>query len=567
MFDPSYLKKVEAELAAWDDRYKALRTEQEQGKRFETESGIPVKPIYTPLDLGDKQFDYLDHLGFPGDPPYTRGPFPNMYREKPWRFTQYSGRSTAEETNELYHEQLKAGLTAIEVAFDLPTQLGYDPDHPMATAEVGKVGVPVKSLRDWEIMFRGIDLDKVYVFSVSNAQASVILSMHLILAERQGANLKNLLGGMHNDILKEYMARGNFIFPPKPSVRLVGDTMLYCSEHAPRYDARLMCSIHIGEAGANRIHEAAFALANSIAYLDEIERRGIAVLEVVKNGLLCTTYCNHTDFFEEIAKIRAMRRLWGRVLRERYGIDDHRAHQLRFNGSQTGSPLTKQQPLNNVVRTAISTLIGALAGVQSVDPRTFDEGWGIASKEAEILSLRTNQIVAYETRIVNTIDPLAGSYFVEWLTHEIEERVWGEMERIDQMGGMVRAIELGYPQSIIARDAYERQKALDSGEIVRVGLNRFREDEAGRKVRTYKAKAEVARHHIEDLQRLRSERDNAAVRHALDEIRRVAELQPVGKENNLMPPIMQAVRSLATVGEICNALREVWGEYQEVRFV
>lgn len=567
MFDPGYLKKVEAELAAWDRRYAALRAEQEQGKRFETESGIPLKSIYTPLDLGTKQFDYLEHLGFPGEPPYTRGAYPNMYRDKPWRFTQYSGRSTAEETNELYHAQLKAGLTSIEVAFDLPTQLGYDPDHPMAAAEVGKVGVPVKSLRDWEVMFRGIDLDKVYVFSVSNAQASVILSMHLILAERQGADLKKLLGGMHNDILKEYMARGNFIFPPEPSVRLVGDTMLYCSETAPLYDARLMCSIHIGEAGANRIHEAAFALANSIAYLDEIQRRGVAVLDVVKNGLFCTTYCNHTDFFEEIAKIRAMRRLWGRVLRERYGVHDPRAHQLRFNGSQTGSPLAKQQPLNNVVRTAISTLIGALAGVQSVDPRTFDEGWGIPSKEAEILSLRTNQIVAYETRVVNTVDPLAGSYFVEWLTHEIEERVWGELEHIDRMGGMVRAIERAYPQTVIARDAYERQKAFDSGEVVRVGVNRFREEDSGRKVRTYKAKAEVAKRHVEDLQRLRAERDNAAVRRALDEIKRVAELQPVGKQNNLMPPIMQAVRSLATVGEICTALREVWGEYQEAGFV
>lgn len=566
MFDPGYLKKIEAELAAWDARHRAQRTEQEQGKRYETESGIPVKPLYTPVDLAGQQFDYLRDLGFPGEAPYTRGPFPNMYREKPWRFTQYSGRSTAEETNELYHEQLKAGLTSIEVAFDLPTQLGYDPDHPMAAAEVGKVGVPVKSLKDWEIMFRGIDLDKVYVFSVSNAQASVILSMHLILAERQGANLQRLLGGMHNDILKEYMARGNFIFPPEPSVRLVGDTMLYCSEHAPRYDARLMCSIHIGEAGANRIHEAAFALSNSIAYLDEIQRRGVPVLDVVKNGLLCTTYCNHTDFFEEIAKIRAMRRLWGRVLRERYGIHDQGAHQLRFNGSQTGSPLTKQQPLNNVVRTAISTLIGALAGVQSVDPRTFDEGWGIASKEAEILSLRTNQIVAYETRITNTVDPLAGSYFVEWLTHEIEERVWGEMERIDKMGGMVRAIELGYPQRIIAQDAYERHKGQDSGEIVRVGVNRFREDETGRKVRTYKAKAEVARHHIEELHQLRRERDNPAVNRALDDIKRVASLPAVGRQNNLMPPIMQAVRSLATVGEICSALREVWGEYEEVSF-
>jgi len=325
--------------------------------------------------------------------------------------------------------------------------------------------------------------------------------------------------------------------------------------------------VHIGEAGANRIHEAAFALANSIAYLDEIQRRGVPVLEVVKNGLFCTTYCNHTDFFEEIAKIRALRRLWGRVLRERYGVTDPRAGQLRFNGSQTGSPLSKQQPLNNVVRTAISTLIGALAGVQSVDPRTFDEGWGIASKEAEILSLRTNQIVAYETRVANTADPLAGSYFVEWLTHELEERVWAELGRIDGMGGMVRAIEQGYPQRVIAADAYERQKAQDSGEITRVGVNRFREDEVGRKVRTYKAKPEIAKRHVEDLKTLRAERDNGAVKRALADIQRVAQRQPEGRDNNMMPAIMAAVRSLATVGEICSALREVWGEYQEAKFV
>jgi methylmalonyl-CoA mutase, N-terminal domain len=567
VFDTDSFDQLKQKLADWDQRYGSLRTEQEKNKSCRTESGIPVKPLYTPLDLAEQGFDYAKDLGFPGDPPYTRGPFPNMYREKPWRFTQYSGRSTAEETNRLYHEQLEAGLTSIEVAFDLPTQLGYDPDHPMAAGEVGKVGVPVKSLRDWEILFRGIDLDKVYVFSVSNAQASVILSMHLALAEKQGADLKRLLGGMHNDILKEYIARGNFIFPAEPSVWLVGDTMLYCSEMAPYYDARLMCSIHIGEAGANRIHEAAFALANSIAYLDEVQQRGVNVYEVVRHGLLCTTYCNHTDFFEEIAKIRAMRKLWGRVLSERYGVNNPAAQQLRFNGSQTGSPLTKQQPLNNVVRTAISVLIGALSGVQSVDPRTFDEGWGIATREAEILSLRTNQIVAHETRITNTVDPLAGSYFVEWLTHEMEERIWGEIMRIDQMGGMVRAIETGYPQRVIAHDAYDRQKAIESGESIKVGVNAFREDESGRKVKTYKAKAEVARQHLQELETLRAERDNHAVQKALDNVMRVAERKPQGKDNNLMPPIMDAVKSLATTGEICTALRSVWGEYQQPRVI
>ena len=560
MFDQSQLDRIQEKLADWDRRFGGTA---ERGKPLETESGIPVKQLYTPLDLVESGFDYVADLGFPGEPPYTRGVFPATNPEQPWRFTQYSGRSTAEETNRLYHEQLKAGLTSIEVAFDLPTQLGYDPDHPMAIGEVGKVGVPIKSLRDWEVMFRGIDMDRTYVFSVSNAQAAVILSMHLLLAQSQGADLKRVQGGMHNDILKEYIARGNFIFPPEPSVRLVGDTMLYCSEAAPRYDARLMCSIHIGEAGADRIHEAAFALANSIAYLDEVQRRGVDVHEVVKNGLLCTTYCNHTDFFEEIAKMRAMRRLWGRVLQERYDVRDPAAHQLRFNASQTGSPLTKEQPLNNIIRTTIATLIGALAGAQSMDPRTYDEGWGIPSKEAEILSLRTNQIVAYETRIVNTVDPLGGSYFVEWLTHEIEQRVWAEIQHIDAMGGMVRAIELGYPQRVIARDAYERQKRVESGRTVRVGVNAFREDTSDRKVHTYKAKAEVAQQHIEDLARLRAERDNSAVRSALDDVKRVAERKPMGKQNNLMPPIMEAVRCLATTGEICNALREVWGEHQQ----
>lgn len=561
--DVGDLSVLKERLDSWLDRNREELAAPPQYERVhETESHIPVRPLYTPLDLADAGFDYLRDLGFPGEPPYTRGAFAPMYRSQPWRFTQYAGQSTAEETNQLYREHIQAGLTSIQVAFDLPTQLGYDSDHPKALGEVGKSGVPVKSLRDWEGIFQGIDLGSVYVFSVANAQAAIILAMHQLLAEKQGVPLGVLQGGIHNDILKEYFARGNFIFPPEQSVRLVADTMLYCAEQLPSYDARLMCSIHIGESGATRIHEVAFALGNSIAYLDHIKARGIDVGEVLRNGLFCTTYCNHTDFFEEIAKIRALRRLWGRIVRERYGIIDPRAQQLRINASQTGSVLTKQQPLNNIVRTTLSTLIGALAGAQSVDPRTFDEGWGIASQEAELLSLRTNQIVAYETRIVNTADPLGGSYFVESLTGELEQRIWEELERIDEQGGMVRAIEAGYPQQIIARDAYERQIAIDEGRTIRVGLNSFIESEEGRTVRTYKAGPEIAEQHVRDLEHLRQERSSSEVQRCLEQIRRVAAREPKGRQDNLMPPIVAAVAALATTQEICDALRDVWGEYK-----
>ncbi|MDA8382151.1 MAG: methylmalonyl-CoA mutase family protein [Betaproteobacteria bacterium] len=534
--------------------------------RVQTDFGLDIKPVYTPADLEAQGFDYLRDVGFPGSFPFTRGNTPTMYRDQPWRIGQYAGFATAQESNALFKNLIAHGQTELSLAFDLPTQLGYDPDDPRAQGEVGKVGISLASLRDWEVIFDGIPMDKVYVYSVSNAQAVVTIAMHLALARKQGADLSRLRGGMQNDVLKEYVARGNYIFPIDAGMRLAADTLLYCAERVPEYWTINVGGYHICEAGANTVHEGAFTLAIALAYLDQVHRLGVAVEKVAsKVSFLMTP--NHNRFFEDIAKFRACRRLWARLLVERYQINDPGCQVFRLYAHNGGSVLTRQHPETNITRSAIAAVIGALAGAQNICLRTMDECLGIPSEKSQVIGIRSQQVVAYETGITRTVDPLGGSYFVETLTNEYEQRIRAEIEKVDAFGGMAKAIVAGYVQKIITQDALELQRKVDSGEIVKVGLNRFQaeEEESGPR-RHYRADPRIEEMRKQEVQSLRAQRDDAAVARTLDILRDAAR-RPASSDNNLMEPVMDAVLAYATMGEICGALRDVFGTYDSAAAV
>lgn len=563
MFDKSKLEEIAQAINEWEKNNQSAFKKERQ-KEFTTEEGeIQIRRIYTPLHLAEKGFDYLNDLGLPGSYPFTRGISPTMYRGELWKHTQYAGFATPEETNKLFRKIVEEGgeQAGLSLAFDLPTQLGYDVDHPMASGEVGKSGIILKSFKDWEKIFEGINIGKVYTYSVSNAQAIVTMSMHFLLAEKQGVDLKKLRGGMQNDVLKEYVARGNFIFPIKHAMRLAADTIVYCAEKVPLYQPISVGQIHLCEAGANRVHQAAYTLAIMMAYLDAVVKRGLDI-DKVASKIFVMTGQNHTDFFGEIAKLRALRKLWAKIIRERYGAKNPESMKLVMMTHNGGSYMTREQPINNVVRSAIACLIGALAGVQHIGLRTMDEVYGIPSTEAEIICIRTQQVIAYETNITNTVDPLGGSYYVETLTKEYEEEIVKELKRVEEIGGMVEAINQGYIQRQILSDAYKTQREIESGKRVRVGHNMFRSEEDEIERPTYKADPEIERKQIEDLHELKRTRDNFAVQKALDKLKKVAEKEECN-ENNLLPHVMDAVRVYATMGEICGALREVFGEYQE----
>ena len=563
MYDKSFIDELAAVVAQWEKDNQSEFNKERQ-KEFTTEEGeIPVGRLYTPLDLVRKGVDYLEDIGMPGSYPYARGISPTMYRGQLWKHTQYAGFATAAETNKLFRRLVEEGgeQAGLSLAFDLPTQLGYDSDHHMASGEVGKAGIILKSFRDWEKIFEGIDIGKVYTYSVSNAQAIVTMSMHFLLAEKQGVDLIGLRGGMQNDVLKEYVARGNFIYPINHAMRLAADTIAYCAEKVPLYQPISVGQIHLCEAGANRVHQAAYTLAIMMAYLDAVVKRGVDI-DKVASKIFVMTGQNHSDFFGEIAKLRATRKLWAKIIRERYGAKKPESMRLVMMSHNGGSYMTREQPINNVVRSAIACLIGALAGVQHLGLRTMDEVYGIPSTEAEIICIRTQQVVAYETNIVNTVDPLGGSYYLETLTKDYEEEILKELDRVEKLGGMVEAINQGYIQHQIIKDAYKTQKETESGKIVRVGRNMFRSEEEEIKRPTYKADPEIERMQIQELEDLRAKRDNAAVQKSLDKLRLVAEKEE-SNENNLLPHVMDAVRVYATMGEICGALREVFGEYRE----
>ena len=546
---------IRSEMEEWEATTLAetLRRRPERKPEFKTASGIPVKRLYTPLDVAD--LDYLRDLGFPGQYPFTRGVYATMYRGRVWTMRQYAGYGTAEETNKRFKYLLEQGQTGLSVAFDFPTQLGYDPDHPLATGEIGKVGVSVFSVEEMMRLFDGIPLGEVTTSMTINATANAILAMYIATAEAQGYEQAALGGTVQNDILKEYVARAMYIFPPEPSMRLAVDIIEYCAKHMPRWNPISISGYHIREAGANAVQELAFTLANAIAYVEGALERGLEVDEFAPR--FSFFFAAHNDFFEEIAKFRAARRMWAKIMRERFGARKPRSCALRFHTQTAGSTLTAQQPLVNVIRVAIQALAAVLGGTQSLHTNSYDEALCLPSEEAALLALRTQQVIAYESGVTRTVDPLAGSYYVEWLTNEIEERAWRYLERIESMGGAVKAIEKGFIQREIARSAYEQQKAVEEGELVVVGVNKFKLEGEEVRIELLKVEPTVEEEQKKRLVALKARRNPRKVEEALDELRRAAE-----GEENLMPYVLKAVKARATIGEIFSVLREVFGEYK-----
>ena len=558
-------KRIENAKQSWQKRH-IDDFKREIKKEFKSESGIPINRLYTPLDLKEKGFDYLENLGFPGEFPYTRGITPTMYRGGLWPVGQYSGYALPEESNELWRAQVEAGGSAISIAYDLPTQLGYDPDHPMSEGEVGRVGISMVSLRDWEVAFDKIDFVKTCPLQVMNALGGIAIAMHLVLAEKRENTWKTLQGNCQNDVLKEYVARGTHIFPPEASIRFTVDTLTFCAQHVPLYHPITVCALQLSERGATRVHEAAFAIANAIAYVEGAVSRGIDV-DRIGPGIMWLLSHEHFGFFQEISKIRAMRRVWAHVMRDRFKAKDPRSMMARYLSSQSGSSLAKEQYLNNIGRSAIATLAGALAGIQIMDLRCYDEQYGIPTKEAQLTNIRLQHIVAHETQVTETVDPLAGSYYVETLTAEFEERIWEELEKIDKMGGAVSAIEKGYFQRTMSEDAYQYQLGFEAGEVKRVGVNCFRsEEEDSRPTKIYRSDPKVEEKRKKDMVELRKNRDNTLVERCLKDLIDVAREEATA-ENNVMPAIIEAVKSYATMGEMAEVFRDAWGEYKEVTFI
>ncbi|MFQ6101552.1 MAG: methylmalonyl-CoA mutase [Anaerolineae bacterium] len=530
---------------------KTLSHFPERCERFETPSGILAERLYTPADV---EVDYLDDLGFPGEYPFTRGVQPTMYRGRFWTMRQYAGYATAEESNHRYRYLLAQGQTGLSVAFDLPTQVGYDSDHPMAEGEVGKVGVAVSSLEDMETLFEGIPLDRVSTSMTINAPASVLLAMYIAAAKKQGVPPDKLRGTIQNDILKEYVARGTYIFPPRPSMRLITDTFAYCGEHLPRWNTISVSGYHIREAGATAVQEVAFTLANAIAYVRAAVDVGLDVDDFAPR--ISFFFNAHNDLFEEIAKFRAARRLWARIMRERFGAQNPRSWRLRFHTQTAGCTLTAQQPDNNVVRVTLQALAAVLGGTQSLHTNSRDEALSLPTEESVQIALRTQQIIAYESGVADTIDPLAGSYYVEYLTDEIEWRSEEYIEKIDAMGGALPAIEQGFIQREIQDSAYRYQKEIESQDRIVVGVNQFVVEE-GATLRRLKVDPAVRERQMARLAALRARRDSERVGSLLARLKEAAQ-----GDDNLMPVILKCVEAYATLGEICDVLRGVFGEYK-----
>ncbi len=533
----------------------------ERKEKFETDSGIPVKSLYTPLDLAESK--YLSSIGFPGEYPFTRGVDANMYRSQIYRTAQFTGFATPAETNQLYRRLLAQGMTSLYMACDLPCQLGFDSDDPRAAGEVGNSGVAINSLLDMETILEGIDLDKTRITIVANANAAVILAMLDVVAERQGVDKTRVTGFLQNDVLKEFFARNTYIFPIDPSLRLHSDTIVFCKENLPNFHPFNPISYQIREAGANAVQEAAFTLADAATYVENAAKRGIPADEL--GPLFFTIIVNHRDFFEEIAKIRAMRRIWARLMKEKFGAQKEEACALRFHASQgaVGLNLRRALPETNIVRCTLAGFAGVLSGAQSVGTRTMDEAYGIPSAKASLISLRALQIIAEETGITNTVDPLAGSYFVESLTDEVEKRINQYLTKIDDLGGMVNAIKKGYVQNEISQSAFAYELDLEEKRKVIVGMNLHTDpEEEYREHACYQMDPALQQDQIRKLKEFKAGRDSAKVAASLAAIREVAS-KPEGNENNLMVPIKAAVKSYATLGEIFRTLREVFGEQQQ----
>jgi len=552
---PADIRNKEA-FQKWEDTVlkKQLQRAPESRDSFTTETGIEVKRLYTPADL--EGIDYVDDIGFPGSFPYTRGVYPTMYRGRLWTMRMYAGFGTAEDTNKRFQYLMQGGMRGLSIAFDLPTQLGYDSDDQLSEGSVGRVGVAVDTLADMEIIFKGIPLDQVSTSMTINAPATVLLAMYIAVAEKQDVAAEKLSGTTQNDILKEFIARGTYIFPPEPSMKLTMDVVEYCAKHLPKWNTMSITGYHIRESGADAVQELAFTLANAIAYIEAAQARGMDVDDFASR-LSYSLGC-HRDLFEEVAKFRASRRVFARIMRDRFKTKDPKSELFRTFSGSCGSTLVAQQPLNNTVRIAMHALMGILGGHQAIHTASWDEGHALPSEEASKLSLRTQQILANESGLTSTIDPLAGSYYVESLTSEIEKRVLKYLKEIDSQGGMLKAIESGYVAGEIQRSSIKLQKDIDCGERVIVGVNKYIEEEGEVSEEQYlHIDEDIDEQQRKKLEMVKRGRNNADVKKALTRLD-----ESINAGDNLMPAIVEAVKCYATLGEICGVMRDKWGEFR-----
>lgn len=547
-------KLLDSEEKKWREG-KLKKTVNSFGERkdeFKTDSDIEVKPLYTPLDINS--VDYLEKINFPGQFPFTRGVYPTMYRSRLWTMRQYAGFGTARESNRRFRYLLEQGQTGLSVAFDLPTQIGYDSDHPLARGEVGKVGVAIDTLADMEVLFNKIPLDKVSTSMTINAPAAILLAMYIVVAEKQGIKPDKLAGTIQNDILKEYIARGTYIFPPEPSLRLITDIFEYCSKEMPRWNTISISGYHIREAGSNAIQELAFTLANGIEYVQAAVDIGMDVDDFAPR--LSFFFNAQMNLLEEVAKFRAARQLWAQIMEERFGAKKDKSKMLRFHTQTAGSALTAQQPKNNVIRVTLQALAAVLGGTQSLHTNSFDEALGLPTEESVKIALRTQQIIAHESGVADTIDPLGGSYYIESLTEQIIEGARKYINKIDELGGMAKAIESGYIQTEIQESAYKTQKEIEKGERIVVGVNKFN-DSTKENNELLKVNPELEKDQIKGLKAIKERRNEQKVESVLKDIKEAAV-----NNRNLMYPIIEAVKEYATLGEITDVLREVFGEYK-----
>jgi len=547
------LEKIKSKRVEWEEKnlYQFVQ-KGERVPKFETPSGIPLKHVYGPGDI--ENLDYLEDLGFPGVPPFTRGVYPNMYRGRIWSMRQYSGFGDALKTNERFKYLISQGQKGLSIAFDLPTQMGYNSDNKICIGEVGRVGVTVNSLKDFEKVFKGIALDKVSTSMTINAPTSILLAMYIAIGEKHGVKQDQLTGTLQNDILKEYIARGAYIYPPKPSLRLTADIIEYCSKNLPRFNTISICGYHMRDAGSTAVQELAFTLADGISYVEEVLERGIDIDNFAPK--LSFFFTTHNNFFEEIAKLRAARRLWARLMRDRFNAKDPNSLRLRFHIHTSGSTLTAQQPQVNIIRATLQSLAAILGGTQSLHTCGADEALAIPTEESARISLRTQQVLAYETGVTDVVDPLGGSYYVEHLTNKLEEKALEYIDKIDKMGGMPVAIETAFIQKEIQNNAYIEQKRIDDGSKKVIGVNVFCTGDEY-KIDTFKYDKDSEKKIKEALKNLKYDRNETLVKEKLDQLKKVA-----SSSENIMPIMIETVKTYATIQEICDVLREVFGEYQ-----
>lgn len=555
MYNKEKLESLKSNLQKWEDEKvaKSIAKFPERKEKFEHTSGLEVKRLYTPLDIED--FDYEKDLGMPGQYPYTRGVQDTMYRGRFWTMRMYAGFSTAEESNKRYKYLIEQGSSGLSVAFDLPTQMGYDSSDEISQGEVGKVGVAIDSLKDMEILFDGIPLDKVSTSMTINAPASVLLAMYIAVAEKQGVSSEKLRGTIQNDILKEYVARGTYIFPTEPSMRLITNIFEYCSKNVPLWNTISISGYHIREAGSTAVQEVAFTLSNGIAYVEAAIKAGLNVDDFAPR--LSFFFNAHNDLFEEVAKYRAARRIWAKIMEERFGAQKPKSKMLKFHTQTGGSTLTAQQVENNIVRVAIQTLAAVMGGTQSLHTNSKDEALALPTEESVRTALRTQQIVAYESGVADTIDPLAGSYYVESLTNQIEEEAMKLIKKIDDLGGAPKSIDKGFMQSEIMDASYEYQKEVESGKRVIVGMNKFQVEEPD-PTGLLKVDMSVGELQKQKIAKLKEERNQEEVERTLEALRKAC-----NSDENLMPYILDAVKAYATLGEICQVMRDEFGEYKQ----